>query len=157
MIPTQHRAASSISLVCRQSNGSFLRGAFIESQNILGWKESTRIINSSSLNGPYGDQTINLGIINTMLQPTELNSESENSHGQADRQIFLKRVGYVKSPRSELPFTAVRLVGVRGWCFGLLHSVVDFAVLSVKLKLARTLSDGAGSKKLHKVVPFTGQ
>lgn len=61
-----------------------------------------------------------------------------------------------QSPRSELPFNAVRLVGVGGWCFGLLHSVVDFAVLSVKLKLARTLLDDAGSKELHKVVSFTG-
>lgn len=91
-----------------------------------------------------------------MVQPTELNSGLENSHGQADQQIFLKRSGCVKTPSTELPFSAVRLVGVGGWCLGLLHSVVDFAILSVELKLARTPSDGAGSKQLHKVVPFTG-
>lgn len=38
------------------------------SQDILRWKGSTGIIeSSSSVNGPYGDQTHKLGVISTML------------------------------------------------------------------------------------------
>ncbi|RMC10068.1 hypothetical protein DUI87_12866 [Hirundo rustica rustica] len=38
-----------------------------ESQNILGWKGPTRIIKSNSkVNGPYRDQTHNLGVIDML-------------------------------------------------------------------------------------------
>lgn len=43
------------------------------SQYVLSWKSSTRIVKSSSkVNGPYGHQTHNPGVISTMLQPAEL-------------------------------------------------------------------------------------
>lgn len=45
----------------------------MESQNILGRKRPRRIIESNSwVNGPYGDQTHNLGTVSTMLWPAEL-------------------------------------------------------------------------------------
>lgn len=70
---------------------------------------------------------------------------------------ILKNCGLCQSLGCELPFKAIKLVRVGGWCLGLLHSGVDFAVLSSKLKLARVLSNDAGSKQLLKVVPLTGQ
>lgn len=42
------------------------------SQNALSWKWPTRIIESTLyVNGPYGDWTHNLGVLSTMLWPTE--------------------------------------------------------------------------------------
>lgn len=98
----------SIPLVCRQSNGSFLRDTFREF--------------------PWTGRQTNI----------------------------LKNCGLCRSLGCELPFKAIKLVGEGGWCLGLLRSVVDFAVLSGKLKLARMLSNDAGSKQLLKVVPLTG-
>ena len=69
---------------------------------------------------------------------------------------ILKNCGLCQSVGCELPFKAIKLVGVEGLCLGLLHSVVDFAVLSGNLKLTRMLSNDAGSKQLLKVVPVTG-
>lgn len=44
-----------------------------ESQNVLSWKETTRITQSgSSVNGPHRDQTCDLGIVSPMLLPAEL-------------------------------------------------------------------------------------
>lgn len=98
----------SIPLVCRRSDGSFLRHTFREF--------------------PWAGRQMNI----------------------------LKNCRLCQPLGCELPFKAIKLVGVGGWCLGLLHSVVDFAVLSGKLKLARMLSNDAGSKQLLKVVPLTG-
>jgi len=74
-----------------------------------------------------------------------------------DRQTnILKNCALCQSLGCELPFKAIKLVGVGGWCLGLLHSGVHFAILSGKLKLARMPSNDAGSKEIIKVVPLTG-
>lgn len=43
-----------------------------ESQSILGWKGPQGSPSPALVNGPYGKQTHNLGIICTTLQPTGL-------------------------------------------------------------------------------------
>lgn len=51
----------------------YLELSFTAWQNILSWKEPTRIIQLNSyVNSPYRDRTHNIGTISTMLWPTEL-------------------------------------------------------------------------------------
>lgn len=76
-----------------------------------------------------------------------------NSHGQADRQLFLKATGS-STLQVRSSFQGLQLMWVGGWSLSLLHSGVDFAALSSKLKQARILSDDADSQQFLKVVPI---